>query len=386
MTLNRILKFGFFSLAIFTFIMVSCSDDDPMVNPDPDPDPDPDTTSMMMDTMDIEVEATIENLLTNQVKEVIIPTMQDYQVRAAGLLTATEAFVNNTSASTLEDLRSAYMDSYVAYQAAAVHDYYATVNVDLVNTTNLYPIDVEFLDELIDTESYNFNVTAQQRANGFPAIDYLLYGLEDVVSSFSNEPKRANFLLELAKAMKEKADNLVDRWTGSLEENFINNGGTELGSSVSVQLNGIMVYYEDHVRGNKVGLPIGRSGPNDTPFDPDPTIIEAYYQSIENSNDDVSLALLKAAVEEMEDIYLGTTSLEDDGIGYEDLLLDRDQESLDTDIKNLYTEIYDKISNRTRIVGDDDLYNSIQALVTLYKSDLFPVLNVQDADGSNDGD
>ncbi|MEM9681356.1 MAG: hypothetical protein AAF901_13620, partial [Bacteroidota bacterium] len=178
----------------------------------------------------------------------------------------------------------------------------------------------------------------------------------------------------------------VSRWTGNLRENFIDNGGVELGSSVSVQLNRSLIYYEEHIRGNKVGLPIGRLGPNDTPIEPDATKIEGYYQALQDGNGNISLILLKAAIEEMEDLYLGTTSSDEDGIGYEDLLINIEQSSIDMDIKAQYQKIYDQISNRSGISGDEDLYNSIQDLVTLYKSDLFPVLNVQDADGANDGD
>ena len=186
--------------------------------------------------------------------------------------------------------------------------------------------------------------------------------------------------------MKERANSLVDRWTGNLRENFINNGGVEPGSSVSVQLNGSIIYYEEHVRGNKVGIPIGRQGPEDTPFDPDPTKIEGLYQSLLEEDGAISLTLLKATIEEMEDIYLGTTSTGEDGIGYEELLLNIDHDGIDMDIKAQYQEIYNQIDSRTNIIGNDDLYNSIQGLVTLYKSDLFAVLNVQDADGGTDGD
>ncbi|MEL6122786.1 MAG: hypothetical protein AAFR14_03620, partial [Bacteroidota bacterium] len=110
------------------------------------------------------------------------------------------------------------------------------------------------------------------------------------------------------------------------------------------------------------------------------------YKSLQDNSDETALELVRVAVEEMEDIYLGSTSEAGDGIGYEDLLLAADQESLDTDIKAQYQQIYDQIAGRTLITGDENLYNSIQALITLYKSDLFPVLNIQDADGANDGD
>lgn len=376
-------KIGLLLLVGFSAIIISCGDSgtdiEPIITTDPGPDPTTET-----------VETTITNLLTNQANGVIIPTTEAYQAEMTKFLAVVEEFVATMDDAGLAAVRSAYLEAYLAYQAVAVHNYYAIANADLVNTTNLYPIEVATLNEFIEKEAYNFNVSAQQRANGFPAIDYLLYAMDDEVSTFSNDPKTATFLLELVKAMKEKADLLVDRWTGDLRENFINNvlgdDGVALGSSVSVQLNRSLVYYEDHIRGNKVGLPIGRLGPNDTPIDADPTKIEGYYQSLQEGNEHISLTLLRAAIEEMEDLYLGTTSSGEDGIGYDDLLLSREQESLDIDIKAQYQLIYDLLDNRTSISGDEALFNTIQGLVTLYKSDLFPVLNVQDADGANDGD
>ena len=359
---------------VFVTVIISCTSESDMM---PMPPVEPiDTTG---------VESSFENLLTNQVNEIIIPTAENYQSGMENLFAVVESFVGEVNQNNFELLRAAYLETNLAYQAAAVHNYFATANLDFVNTTNLYPVDVDSLEEFIESETYNFNSAAQQRANGFPAMDYLLYGLADPIATFSDSPKTATFLLELTRAMKERADLNVENWTGSLRENFINNGGLQLGSSISVQLNEIMFYYEEHVRGNKVGIPIGRLGPNDTPFASDGTKIEAYYQSLADENDNVALAMTRAAMAEMEDIYLGT-GVSGNGIGYDDLLLDIDQVSLDEDIKAQYEEIYNQIDSRARILGDENLYNSIQALVTLYKSDLFPVLNVQDADGSNDGD
>ncbi|MBX2876518.1 MAG: hypothetical protein KTR30_30640, partial [Saprospiraceae bacterium] len=190
----------------------------------------------------------------------------------------------------------------------------------------------------------------------------------------------------LINDMQERADRLVSSWSGSLKSNFISNGGTQLGSSISVQLNESLVYYEDNIRENKVGIPIGRLGPNDSPIPADAKKIEGYYQSLFDGNETFTLALLKAAIEEMEDLYLGETSKETNGQGYDDLLIAREQSSLNEDIKAQFSTIYALIANRNSISGDESLYTGIQALVTLYKSDLFPVLNVQDADGANDGD
>lgn len=385
--ISQLLKLAKLSLLIASVIIVSCSDDNepPMMIEEPDPDPDPDPIEPM-DTTNSSVEPTIENLLINQIDSVIIPTYQTYQLSMTDLLTAVESFVITSNASNLENVREEYSEAYQAYQAAGLHDYFATSNLDLVNTTNLYPIDLTKLEEFIENEAYNFNVTAQMRANGFPVLDYLLYGPSDPVTFLSDNQKAAAFLQELTRAMKDKSDDLVERWTGSLRDNYINNGGVELGSSVSVQLNETLIYFEIHVRGNKVGIPIGRLGPNDSPFDADPSKVEGYYQTLIDGNGNISLAMLIATIEEMEDIYLGVGPSGTDGIGYDDLLLDRGQSSLDMDIKAQFQTIYSLIDARTEISGNEDLYNGIQALITLYKSDLLPVLNVQDADGSNDGD
>ena len=324
--------------------------------------------------------------LSNQVNEVIIPTMVAYQNKANDLVGAVDEFIASTDEANLTSLRSAYKAAYLAYQAAAVHNYFANANQALVITTNLFPVDIALLQTLIEEEAYNFGTTAQERANGFPALDYMLYGPADVLTYFNSDSKRLAFLKVLVAFMKEKSDVLVDQWSGSLKTNFIENGGMALGSSISVQLNESLLYYEDHIRENKVGIPIGKLGPNDSPISPDPTKIEGYYQSLFEGNESFTLALLQAAVEEMEDIYLGETASDMNGQGYDDLLLARDQSSVDTDIKAQYQAIYEEISKRNSISGDQLLYDQIQELITLYKSDLFPLLNIQDADGLNDGD
>lgn len=355
-------KYTFYSLIL---VLLAC-------NPESD-DPRPEETDYT-------------DLLTNQIDNVIIPSMINYQSEMDALLVQVESFNRSINQNSLSTLRETYKKAYVAYQAAAVHNYYATLNKNLVNTTNLYPIDIDVLNRFIENESFNFITTSQERANGFPALDYLLYGHNDMIMFYNNDLKRGKFIVELIKAMKSTSDDLVEQWSGNLRKNFIGNGGTEIGSSISVQLNGVLLYYEENIRENKVGIPIGRLGPNDSPITPDPAKMEGYYQSLSDDSDEFALLLVKQAVKEIEDIYLGRTFKGQDNKGYDDLLLAREQPSIDTDIKDQFEAIYYQIENRTSISGNTNLYNAVQGLVTLFKSDLFPVLNVQDADGANDGD
>ena len=331
-------------------------------------------------------ETDFTDLLTNQIDEVILHTMESYQTEITNLETVL-ASVTSMDEATLASLRAANNGAYLAYQRAAVHDYFTTNSLDLVGLTNLYPIEVNTLESLVEAESRDFNSASHERATGFPAIDYMLYGPADVVAYFNEDPKRLAFLQALVSDMKDRSDNLVTQWSG-LRDDFIAAGGTSNGSAVSGQLNGSLAYYEFSIREDKIGIPIGRLGPNDSPIEPDPTKIEAYYQSLVEGDDRFAILLTTVAVEEMEDLYLGTTSTGFDGQGYDDLLVARDQEAVDADIKAQFQAIYDELDSRTSITEDNntDLYDAIQALVTLYKSDMFPLLNVQDADGANDGD
>jgi len=326
------------------------------------------------------------DLLSNQVDNIIIPAMDDYQTKMSDLKLASEGFSSNPDAQKLSDLRLAFREAYLSYQAAAVHNYFATQNQALVSSTNLYPVDTAALEGFIANRTYNFTTAAQQRANGFPALDYLLYANSDPLARFNADSNRIDFLEELIEFMSDKSINLANSWKGNLRSNFIANGGTQLGSSISVQLNESLLYYEMHIRENKVGIPIGRLGPNDSPISPDASKIEAYYVSQSSGQADYTLSLVKASVEEMERIYLGEGSSNNQTQGYDDLLRVRNQEAIDQDIKSTFADIYNEIDNRSAIMGNDSLYLKVQSLITLYKSDLFPVLNVQDADGANDGD
>ncbi|MEM6769578.1 MAG: hypothetical protein AAF597_03245, partial [Bacteroidota bacterium] len=127
--MKGILKLGLLLLVGVPLVMISCTDDDDMTTP-MTPDPGPDTTMVDPDTMVVDpdtmmVEVNIANLLINQIDELIIPSSEKYQLEMGDFLSAVEAFVDNPDANTLASVRSAYLEANLAYQAIAVHDYYA---------------------------------------------------------------------------------------------------------------------------------------------------------------------------------------------------------------------------------------------------------------------
>lgn len=379
--IHALSRLGILMLLIATTFMTSCTDPDdnqPIIvdtlNPALDTNPSANPVAM---------EVSISNVLTNQVDGVIIPTFQNYLNEMNQLLSQVDQFVTDIRLDSkpqgdggLGVVADAYIEAYTAYQAAAAHHYFATVSNDLINTTNIYPIDPDLLNDLVLNQSFNFNSTVQQEANGFPALDYLLYGSDDLVADLQDEPERLGFMLELVTAMRDGAELLVMSWTGPLRDDFTNSIGLESGSSISQQLNGVVRYLENHIRDNKIGFVIGR-GSEDNSIDPNPRHREGFFQSRIDDSDDISLGLLRAAIEEMEDIYLGATETGGEGLGYEELLIDGKQTILDVAIKDQYDLIYDIIDGSTSISTDDVLYNSVDDLIILYRSQLLPALNIQ---------
>lgn len=327
-------------------------------------------------------------LLTNQINDVIIPSIDTYKNDTKALFESSTIFCDSKNEENLITLLEAYNSSYKSYQSAALHNYYANINYDLVNTTNLFPIDTLLLADIIASKSYNFSSNSQKRANGFPALDYLFYSSINPLDTFVLDENRCDYVIRLSESIANKAGQLYSMWTGSLKENFIGNDGIEIGSSIHVQLNSVLSYYEDHIRENKVGLPIGRIGPLDSPIESDPTKIEAFYHSQYDGNDLFALSLVRESIQEMENLYLGGNASRNDLLnsGYDRLLISRGHAEVDTNIKSQFDLIYTKIDERTSITGSTDLYDAIQGLITIFKSDLFPLLNIQDADGKNDGD
>ncbi|MEM7296734.1 MAG: imelysin family protein, partial [Bacteroidota bacterium] len=197
--------------------------------------------------------------LTNQIDEVILPTVASYKTEMANFESTSESVTSPMDEVALSSLRNAFQNAYMNYQSIAMHDYFANSSLNLVKFSNLYPIEVDILENLIETGSRDFNSSNHERANGFPAIDYMLYGPSDVIAFFNEDDKRLSFLKALITNMKERADNLDTQWN-SLRDAFVEADGVSKGSAISGQLNGSSAYYEFSIREDKVGIPIGRLG------------------------------------------------------------------------------------------------------------------------------
>jgi len=96
---------------------------------------------------------------------------------------------------------------------------------------------------------------------GFPAIDYLIYGIEDtdqlIVNEFENNPKYNTYLTDLTSRLIVLTSEVYTDWTGGYREIFINDDGSSASSSVNRMVNDYVFYYERFIRAGKIAIPAG---------------------------------------------------------------------------------------------------------------------------------
>ncbi len=191
----------------------------------------------------------------------IIPGYRSYLESIDSLQEKADRFVLNPSLSRLNDLRNNYRFSYNAWQEVSMFEIGKAEELLLRNNTNIYPTNtVEILDN-ISSGSYNLALPSTNDQQGFPAIEYLIYGLADtdqqIVDQFINDPNYNTYLTDLTSRMTSLAREVYNDWTNGYRETFINDDGSSASSSVNRMVNDYLFYYERFFRSGKIGIPAG---------------------------------------------------------------------------------------------------------------------------------
>lgn len=203
-------------------------------------------------------------LLTNWADNIIVPSYQNYQQKLADLSVKTEAFTANPDASKLETLRASWLEAYKAYQHVALFKTGKAEELYLKETANTFPTDVQGIEANVASGVYDLSQISQFSKQGFPALDYLLYGIADsdsqiveVYATSSDADSYRSYLLTVSARLKSTADAVVADWTGSYRDTFVSSTGNTVSSSVNRTVNNFIQFFEKDVRTAKIGIPAG---------------------------------------------------------------------------------------------------------------------------------
>ncbi len=330
-------------------------------------------------------------MLQHWADEIIIPSYADYEQRCAEMQTAQQRFSEAATTENLQSLRSAWLEAYRSWQHVAFFEIGKAEEVSLRNRSNIYPTDTDEIRSLISSMDYNLELPSSYDAQGFPALDFLLYGSgadDDEIIIYLSEPRSAAYLADLVESLTSLASEVHGHWLSSYRDIFIAADGSSATASTDKLVNDFLFHYEKFLRAGKIGIPAGVFSGNVIAGS-----VEAPYSAI------YSKELFFEAFDAMRDFFQGI-SVKDgsDGSSMEDYLIHvqerNDLADIAQNIENQWVLadafIQDLDEDFGRQLAEDPTrmlgaFDELQKAVIFLKVDMMQALNIQvdfvDADG-----
>lgn len=367
-------KFGFVLLIVISAFFYACSDDG---------------SSSSASGDNYNRTAMLENWADN----IIIPSYENFQTKVNNLHNSVVTFNGVVNQTNLDDVRLKWMEAYSAFQHVGFYTIGKAEEIYFLEKTNIYPINTVDIESNVSSGAYDLNLISQYDAQGFPALDYLLFGIGaddvEILNMYSTNTNYGQYLTDLVAAIKENTDAIVTSWNGNYRNTFVSSNGNTPSSSTNLMVNNFVFYFEKHIRAGKVGIPAGVYSSNILY----PEKVEAYFKG------DFSKQLALEANTAAKNFFIGKhfnaitegPSLKD-YLNYLNAI--RNNQSLSTIISNQFGTIDTTISaleanfsnqinnNNTQMLNAFDV---LQQQVVYLKLDMMQALNITvdyvDADG-----
>ncbi len=330
-------------------------------------------------------------LLTNVADNIIIPAFKNLHDELILLDGNAKGFVQNPNSLSLGQVKTYWFRSYKAWQQVAMFDIGKAEQLQFVNHFNIYPVTVADVEANITSGSYDFNSSNNHDAQGFPALDYLLFGIgtdeAQVLQKFTtdvNADAYKKYLTDITAFMTNMISEIIQDWQGSFRNEFISSTSNTATSSLNKLINDYIFYYEKRLRANKFGIPAGNF--SSTPL---PEKVEAFYKKEDSK--EFALEGLSAVQNFFSGKAFEGTST---GESFKTYLVSLNKSDLVSSIENQFNKaknqiekldasFYEQINtNNTEMTM---AYDELQKAVVLLKVDMLQAFNISvdfvDADG-----
>ena len=332
-------------------------------------------------------------MLTNWVDNIIIPSITNFDNSLEIFKESATTFVNAPTTETLSNLKEAWLSSFLKWQHVEMFDIGLSEEIYYKNRINLYPTNVERIENNISNLNYDLDKPVNFSAQGLNSIDYLLFGIgeneDEIISKFSDENLNyGKYLTDLVDKMVSLTYEIKSSWSDEYKSSFISSTDNTASSSINKVVNDFIYYFEKGYRANKIGIPAGVF--SDKPL---PDRVEAYYGK------NYSKILALEATNAVNYFFNGNYSndTESKGLSIKDYLdyLETDKEEklsekINSQLEKIKTKVSELNTNFSEQVNQENLkmliaYDVIQANVVFLKVDMLQVLNISvdyvDADG-----
>ena len=240
-------------------------------------------------------------MLIHWADNIIVPALEASFQSFNELENATLTFRQEATSENLEAVQTAWLNAYIAWQRAGIYEIGKAEELQLISLINLYPTDVDGIEENIAAGEYNLDLPSQKTRQGLPAMDYMLYGLgannAETLAKYQDGATGESYreyLLDISEKMRQNMEQVRTDWSAGYRETFIDNDGNSATASTDRLVNDYIFYYEKHLRAGKVGIPAGVFSGNTLPQN-----VEAPHRQ------DVSKELLLTALDATQDFFNG---------------------------------------------------------------------------------
>ena len=341
-----------------------------------------------------------QELLENIVNNIIIPAHENHMHHLNDLQSHINTFISEKTISNLQTVRSSFIDSYMAWQHIEMFDIGYAEEIMYRRKMNVYPTNTDRVEINIQNQNIDFDSNPNQyAAQGYPAIDYMIYGLaesdEEILNKYTNDESNQTYIFyfeALINDMVSSSESVVEYWSVNGSE-FISSSGNTATSSLNMLINDFVYYYEKGFRANKIGIPAGYwTGIL-------PQNVEAFYKQ------DISKDLAKEALLACKNFFMGNHfgSVDVSGEGLYDYLAYLDDTNypdyeLFTGIEDDIIQAFDNSMEKLELLNDNFViqintdnikmlaaFDAIQVGVVRLKTRMMSILGISadyfDADG-----
>ena len=390
------------SIVVLSFLILSIacskSDDDQSVS---------EITSNQSQTEDINQENSTEGtednksgndnsfdrvkMMTFISEEIIIPSYYNLNTSITELKESYELFKINITEHNLEELRNKWLKSYKLWQHVEMFNIGKSMEDYLIFRSNIYPVDTVRVNQNINNGEYDLKNPNNYAAQGFPTMDYLLYGKVNdpakIIDHYKENDKTMNYLGSLIEDLATNVKNVNDDWN-QVKNEFVSSVDNTASSNLNMMVNDFIYYYEKGFRANKFGIPAGVFSGGALP-----DRVEGFYSK------NFSKVFALEAMTSIKKFFNGESYKNSDikGLGLKSYIdfVEKDQEELLSDKINVQLTDAEKsineLGNNLSDQIESDLikvlktYDDIQTAVVLLKVDMLQALNIAvdyaDADG-----
>lgn len=339
-----------------------------------------------------------EAVLTNIADNIVLPGYESFKVKLDSLTSAFDSFSSQADASSFDTFRESFMLAYIEWQKVQLFNFGPADEFLLVNFMNIYPTDTAQVNQNIINGSANLGALASFDEQGFPALDYMLYGTAnsdtEILALYTSDQlaeKRIAYLQLIIDQMNMEFYRVYNTWTTGYRDIFVSNTGTDIGSSFGQVVNGFVQNYEVHIRKGKIATPAGvLTGIEE------PQKVEAFYNKelsgvlAETANDAAfnffnGIGFLSGQKGASFATYLNSLGAKDSRTGNNLSDMINAQFGLISDaLSGMNDNYYQQVTTNNSLMVDT--FDKMQTLVRLLKVDLTSAMSISITYADNDGD